>query len=165
DRLKIEVSDGEVEHEVNNEIENMKKGYSDQDFNEELKKEGITVDDLKQDTHDKLLRRIKANRALRAKQQDLPTSAAVSDPEIQRYFNEHPQDYEQVKFDIILFRVGPKSKPEAVKEVETQSRGVLKELKGGADFAAYAKKYSEDQGSADKGGAVGTVFRSELEPK
>src|SRR5579872_2328221 len=165
DREKIEISDGEVDHEVNNEIENMKKGYSDQDFSDELKKEGITVEDLKQDTHDKLLRRIKANRALRMKQQEFPTSAVVSDEAVRQYFSEHPRDYEQVKFNIILFRVSPKSKPVEVKEVETQSRNVLKELQGGADFAAYAKKYSEDQGTADKGGAVGTVFRSELEPQ
>jgi parvulin-like peptidyl-prolyl isomerase len=166
DREKIEVSDAELDREVNNQIDNMKKGFAtEQEFNDELKKEGISIDDLKQDAHDKLLRRLKANRALRVKQQEAPGTTVVTDEAAKQYFHDHPQDYEQVKFSIILFRIPPKAKPGYAQEVEKQARGLLKELKGGADFAAYAKKYSEDQGTAEKGGAVGTVYRAELEPK
>lgn len=166
DRQKVEISDGEVDHEVNNQIESMKKGApSEQEFNDALKQEGLSEDDLKQDFHDKILRRMKAQRALHMKQQELPTAATVTEEEVKAYYKAHPKDFEQVKFSIILFRVGPKSKPELVKQVETQARGILKELQTGADFAAYAKKYSEDPGSSERGGAVGTVFRSDLEPK
>jgi len=166
DRQKIEISDGEIDHEVNNEVETMKKGFAtEQDFDDGLRKENITLDDLRQEIHDKFLRRLKANRVLRMKQQELPGATNVSDGEIRAYFDKHPKDYEQVKFSIILFRIAPKARPALAKEVESQAQNVLRELQGGADFAVYAKKYSEDAGSADKGGAVGTMYRSQLEPQ
>ncbi len=166
DREKIEISDAEIDREVNNQIDNMKKNFStEQEFNDGLKKEGVTLDDVKQDAHDKILRRMKANRVLRTKQQEAPGATVVTDEAAREFFISHPEDYEQVKFNIILFRIPPKAKPGYAKEVEKQAQGLLKELKAGADFAAYAKKYSEDQGSAEKGGAVGMVYRAELEPK
>ena len=166
DREKIEIQDGDVDHQVNAELENMKKRYSsDQEFDDALKKEGITQDDLKQDIHDQLLRRIKANRILQMKQHDLPRTVFVTDAEVQGYFDEHPKDYEQVKFSIILLRVPPKSAPAYVKEVEKQAQGLLAQLKGGRISAAFAKKYSEDQSSADKGGQMDPMYRVDLNPK
>ncbi len=167
DREKIEVPDGEVDHEVSQEIENMKKRFaSEQEFNDGLKKEGITLDDLKQDAHDKLLRRLKANRVMHAKQLDLPAQAQVTEADVQQYYDQHPDEYERAKFSMILLRVPPKSKPEYAKQVEVQAQGLVKELKGGADYSATAKKYSEDQGSASNGGEIGTMARSEIaDPK
>jgi foldase protein PrsA len=166
DREKIEIQDGDVDHQINAEIENMKNRYtSEQEFEDALKKEGISQDDLKQDLHDQLLRRIKANRILQMKQHDLPRTVFVTEAEVQKYFSQHPQDYEQVKFSIILFRIPPKSTPAYVKEVQKQAQGILDQLNGGADFAAFAKKYSEDQTSADKGGEMDTMYRVDLNPK
>jgi parvulin-like peptidyl-prolyl isomerase len=166
DREKIEIQDGDVDHQINAEIENMKNRYpSEQEFEDALKKEGISQDDLKQDLHDQLLRRIKANRILQTKQHELPSTVFVTDAEVQKYFNQHPQDYEQVKFSIILFRIPAKSTAAYVKEVQKQAQGILDQLNAGADFAAFAKKYSEDQASADKGGEMDTMYRMDLNPK
>jgi parvulin-like peptidyl-prolyl isomerase len=166
DREKIEIQDGDVDHQINAELENMKNRYpSEQEFEDALKKEGISQDDLKQDLHDQLLRRIKANRILQMKQHDLPRTVFVTDAEVRGYFNQHPQDYEQVKFSIILFRIPPKSTASYVKEVGKQAQGILDQLNAGADFAAFAKKYSEDQTSADKGGEMDTMYRVDLNPK
>jgi len=166
DREKVEVSDGEVDHQVDGEIENMKKRFSsDSEFEDGLKKEGIGEDDLRAYVHDQLLRRMKANRVLQMKQHDLPGSVFVTDDEVRKYFEQHPKDYEQVKFSIILFRTPPKSKPAYVAEVEKQAKDVLASLKGGADFAVTAKKYSEDSSSAQNGGDVGTHYRVDLDPQ
>ncbi|HJT24221.1 MAG TPA: peptidylprolyl isomerase, partial [bacterium] len=166
DREKIEVSDGEVDHQVDAELENMKKRFaSDSEFQEGLKKEGISEDDLRQYIHDQLLRRLKAGRALQMKQHDLPGSVFVTDDEVQKYFQSHPKDYEQVKFSIILFHIPPKSKPAFVAEVEKQAKELLATLKAGGDFAAAAKKYSEDASSAQNGGDVGTHYRVDLDPQ
>ncbi len=167
DREKVEIQDGEIDHSVNQQLDNMKKGFtSEQEFNDSLKKEGITLDDLKQDIHDRLLRQIKANHVLRQKQQELPASAVVTDAEVRAYYDQHPGDFEQVKFAMILLRVSPLAKPEEVKQVQVQAREILKDLKAGADFAEKAKKFSEEPGSAANGGEVGTMARGEIgDPK
>jgi foldase protein PrsA len=163
DREKMELQEGEVDHEVDNQIQGMRKSFStEQEFNDSLKNEGITLDDLKQDIHDKMTRRIKAAHLMRSKQQELPSSVVVTDTDAQKYYDLHPNDYERVKFSIILLRVSPQATTKEVKQVQTQAESLLKQVKAGGDFAALAKKYSEDPGSAADGGDVGTVARTDI---
>jgi parvulin-like peptidyl-prolyl isomerase len=166
DREKMEVSDTDVEGQVNQEIEGMKRNFpSDEDFQEGLRKEGITLDDLKQDTHDRMLRRIKAGRILHYKQEELPSTAVVTDQQVADYYQKHPQDYEQAKFSIVLFNADAKASAAKRAGAEKQAQAVLADLKKGANFADEAKKYSEDSGTRDNGGEVGTVYRSDLDPE
>jgi len=163
DNEKIELQDGEVDHEVDSEIQNMKRNFpTEQAFDDSLKNEGISLDDLKQDITDKMTRRIKAARMLREKQQELPGSVIVTDTEAQDYYDQHPNDYEKAKFSIILFRVSPKASLAEVNQVQAQAGSVLKQIKAGADFAVMAKKYSEDEGSAADGGDVGMMARGDI---
>ncbi len=165
DREKIEVSDSDVDGQVNQEIEGMKRNFpTDEDFQEGLKREGITLDDLKQDTRDRMTRRIKAGRVLHTKQAELPSTAVVTDEQVADYYQKHPKDYEQAKFSIILFNADAKTSAEKRASAEKQAQAVLAELKKGGDFAAAARKYSEDAGTRDNGGEVGTVYRSDLDP-
>jgi parvulin-like peptidyl-prolyl isomerase len=167
DREKIEVEEGEIDHEVDSQIQGMKKNFpTEQEFNDSLKNEGISLDDLKQDIHEKMTRRDKAAHVLHEKQMDLPGSVFVTDTDAQNYYDQHPNDYERVKFSIILLRVSPQASPKEVKQVQTQAEGILKQVRGGTDFAVLAKKYSEDPGSAADGGDVGTVTRTDIgDPK
>lgn len=166
DREKVEVSDTDVEGQVNREIDGMKHNFpTDEEFQEGLRKEGITLDDLKQETHDRMLRRIKAGRVLHEKQSELPSGAVVTDEQVAAYYHQHPQDYEQVKFSIILFNADSTASAEKRAGAEKQAQSVLSEIKKGADFAVEAKKFSEDTGTRDNGGEVGTVYRSDLDPE
>ncbi len=167
DKEKIEVEDGEIDRAVDSQIQNMKKNFpTEQEFDDSLKGEGISLDDLKQDVRDKMTRQMKASHVLREKQTDLPQSVVVTDTDAQKYYDQHPNDYERVKFSIILLRVSPKASVKEVKQVQIQAEGVLKQVRSGADFAALAKKYSEDPGSAADGGDVGTVTRTDIgDPK
>jgi len=165
DRQKIMVTEGELDHAINQQIEGMKKNFaSEQDFLDGLDKEGITQDELRQSVRKNLSRKMKSVRALRAKQEELPQKNLVTDEQARAFYEQHSLDYEQAKFSMILFRIPPDSKPAYAKEVQAQASQVLKELRAGADFAAYAKKYSEDPGSAEKGGDVGSVYRSQMPP-
>jgi len=167
DREKMEIEDGEVDRAVDGQIQNMKKNFpTEQEFDDSLKSEGISLDDLKQDVHDKMERQIKATHVLRDKQMNLPGSVIVTDTDAQNYYEQHPNDYERVKFSIILLRVSPRASAKEVKDVQTQAEGILKQVRSGADFAALAKKDSEDPGSAADGGDVGTVTRTDIgDPK
>ncbi len=54
-----------------------------------------------------------------------------------------------------------KLREEARKQIEK----IEKELKDGGDFAELAKKYSQDAGSAEKGGSMGFVYKGMLDPQ
>ncbi len=47
-------------------------------------------------------------------------------------------------------------------DVKSLARDIMKELRGGADFATLAQKYSEDPGSAAKGGDLGWFTRGRM---
>ncbi|MEJ2110786.1 MAG: peptidylprolyl isomerase, partial [Acidobacteriota bacterium] len=55
--------------------------------------------------------------------------------------------------------VGDPAEEEAVR---AKAESVLEKLKAGGDFAALAREYSEDQGSAEQGGYLGTFPRGRM---
>jgi len=67
----------------------------------------------------------------------------VSEEDIQKYYDEHPDDFfrpDQVRVSVISLKT------------EKEALEVLEKLKMGASFAAMAKKYSTDKKSASEGG-------------
>jgi peptidyl-prolyl cis-trans isomerase D len=92
-------------------------------------------------------------------------TVTLTPQEIQRYYNDNIQQFqtpEQVRASHILLKTD--GKDEAA--VRKQAEEILKEAKApGADFAALAKKYSEDEGSKDKGGDVDYFTRGRMVPE
>src|SRR5262249_53105438 len=94
---------------------------------------------------------------------DVSARITVDEAEIQRYYSAHQDDYrtpERVKVRHILIatpKPGPDGKVDqkAVDDARAKAQDVLKQVKAGGDFAALAKKYSEDPGSKDNGGEMG----------
>ncbi|MEQ1759344.1 MAG: peptidyl-prolyl cis-trans isomerase [Vicinamibacterales bacterium] len=93
--------------------------------------------------------------ALRAK-----TTIAPAD--IQQYYNANIAQYqtpEQIRASHILLNTEGKDKA----TVRTQAEDILKQVKApGADFAALAKKYSEDEGSKVNGGDLDFFARGRM---
>jgi peptidyl-prolyl cis-trans isomerase D len=86
----------------------------------------------------------------------------VSDAEARQYYTQHLADYrvpDRVKVAHILFKTTGKT-PAEVAAIEQKARDVLNQIKGGADFAELAKKYSEDT-TASNGGELGWVVRKQ----
>ena len=84
----------------------------------------------------------------------------ITDQQAQQYYQQHLKDYavpDQVKVRHILIAVphGADAKTDAAAKAKAED--VLKQLRGGADFAALAKKYSEDPGSKEQGGELGML--------
>ena len=75
----------------------------------------------------------------------------VTPDEVKRFYDQNVDLYrtpEQVRASHILFKTA--GKDEAT--VRAQAEEVLKQVKNGGDFAALARKYSEDEGSKASGG-------------
>ncbi len=84
--------------------------------------------------------------------------------DVQRYYNDNIQQYqtpERVRARHILLNTG--GKDEAA--VRKQAEELLAKIKGGADFAALAKQYSEDPGSKEKGGDLDFFPRGQMVPE
>ncbi len=92
---------------------------------------------------------------------------AVSDAEIQAYYNAHQADYktdEEVKTRHILIaaKTGADAQTDAAAKAKAQD--VLKQLQAGGSFADLAKKYSDDPGSKDQGGELPLMATAQLDP-
>ena len=90
-----------------------------------------------------------------------------SDDEIGRYYGSHPQAFlqdEQARARHILFRLPENASAEREERVRGLARGVLDELRGGADFTAAAAEHSEDEGTAGAGGDLGFFPRGQMMP-
>ena len=99
----------------------------------------------------------------------LESTVTPSDADLQSVYNQSLDRFrspEQVKVRHILLKIDASKKDDAAKkddaQVQAKAADLLKQLKGGADFAEMAKKYSEDPGSKEKGGDVGFITRGQM---
>jgi peptidyl-prolyl cis-trans isomerase D len=87
--------------------------------------------------------------------------------QIQQYYNDHKSQYqvpEEVDSRHILISLPANATPQQVDAAKAKAESILKQLKSGANFAAMAKKYSDDPGSKDKGGELGYVQKGTMVP-
>jgi peptidyl-prolyl cis-trans isomerase D len=104
---------------------------------------------------------------------DAEGKATVTEAEVQRQYNDHLDQYrmpDRVRVRHILIRTpaaGPDGKTDAkaVDEARAKAQDVLKQVKAGGNFAELAKKYSQDPGSAEKGGELGWAQRGGFVPE
>ena len=98
------------------------------------------------------------------------SAVLVTHDDLQAYYNQHRDQYrvpEQIKVSHIWIKMplpGPDGKidDKAVAAAQARAEDLLKQLKGGAKFEDVAKKYSEDTGSANVGGSLGWIGKSQM---
>jgi len=94
----------------------------------------------------------------------LRTKITVPPADIERYYNDNIEQYttpEQVRASHVLFRT--EGKDEAA--VKAKAEDVLKQARSGADFAALAKQYSDDEANAKNGGDLDFFGRGRMVPQ
>lgn len=97
----------------------------------------------------------------------LRANTQVSDATLRAYYNSHLDDYKvenRVNVEHILFKTVGKTDAE-IAEIQKRAADVLKQAKHGANFEDLAKKYSEDDGTKDKGGALGWIVEGQTVPE
>jgi peptidyl-prolyl cis-trans isomerase D len=67
---------------------------------------------------------------------------------------------ERVRVRHILLKTVEKAK-EGIPKVEAQAEELLRQIRSGADFADAARRYSQDPGSASRGGDLGWIARGQ----
>jgi len=150
------------DEEVDQEVEKIKKQVGDQArssgqdlsnqeaYEQALKQNNITEEELRED--------IRENLPVQKVQEEVSDDAEPTDEEIQKYYEQNKESQfttpEQVCVSHILFAKDQKEKAEDVK----------KQLEDGGDFAELAKQYSQDPGSAEKGGDLGCLGKGETVP-
>jgi peptidyl-prolyl cis-trans isomerase D len=88
---------------------------------------------------------------------DLAAAQKISDDAVKKQYEAGADTYKhpaQVHARHILLLVPPSATQEAADKALTELKGIQAQLKKGASFEALAKKYSQDPGSAPKGGEL-----------
>lgn len=89
----------------------------------------------------------------------------ITQADLQDYYNNHRNDFkvpECVAASHILIAPTKKDDAQADAAAKAKAEDVLKQLKGGADFAELAKKYSDDPGSKEQGGSLGCFQKTAM---
>jgi foldase protein PrsA len=136
----VDISDADVDKK----IDEYKSKYPAGQFDSILKSQNLTMDDVRKIVRQQLT----VTKAVDA-------NVKVSDADIKAYLDKNHATLdtpEQVQAKHIL-----------VADLATANK-VEAELKGGADFAAEAKKYSTDPSSKDKGGDLGFFGKGQMVP-
>lgn len=132
--MGVKVSDQEVDTRLAALKQQYFKG-DDEKYQAELKKQGLTEESLRDQVRAKLL----SDKLYSA----ITNKVKVTDADIKAYYDSHKAQFMQ-----------PESREVQHILVKTQALAdeLYAKLRNGADFAALAKKYSQDPGSKDKGG-------------
>lgn len=91
----------------------------------------------------------------------------VPDAELRKMYEAQKDSFrvpERVHVRHILLKTTDKPAAD-VPKIQARAEELLKQLKGGADFAELAKKNSEDPGSAVKGGDLGWIVKGQTVPE
>lgn len=133
--LRVKVSEDELAQELSN----MRQGYEDeQQFYAAMKEQlGMSEEQVREDARYRLLLEKVAIHKVN-----------VTDAEIDRYLDEHREEYEPRK----QYRLA-----QILVNDEEEAESILSQLNGGADFSALARLYSLDEFSAENGGDLGWV--------
>jgi peptidyl-prolyl cis-trans isomerase C len=154
---KVTVPDAEVDGRIG---EIRKQFPNEQAFTAALAERQMTPDGLKTDIRQQML-------AMKLVDTDVKPGVNVGDKEIGEFYQKNPDKFQQpeaVHTAHILIRVPENADEAAKKKARADADKVMAELKRkGADFAALAKKFSQD-GSAVNGGDLGFVAKGQTVP-
>jgi parvulin-like peptidyl-prolyl isomerase len=144
--LGVKVTDGEVEKQLK-QIKKQYFGGSEKRYQAELKKQCVTDAEVRSD--------VGANVLSDSIYKKVTTGAKVTDTEVKAYYDSHTSVYTQPETRVVRHIL--------VKD-KTLADKLYSQLKGGADFATLAKKYSQDPGSKSQGGVL-TISRGQTVPQ
>ena len=160
----VEVTEADVEEEIAT-IKDMFQGDQKR-FEEALEKQNLSLEQFTQQTRERLL--------LDGMKAAVTADAKVTEAEVKAYYQANKSDYvqpEERETSHILIAV-PAAEGEGAPEptqadwdaARSEAEKIRGEIQNGADFAAQARKYSDDTATAESGGDLGPVTRGQMVP-
>ena len=101
-------------------------------------------------------------------QTKMASTAAIGQGELEAFYRDNLDRYktpETVDASHILIRVFPDASQKQRDEARAKAEGILDALKHGADFEEMAEQMSQDDGSAEQGGSLGSFPRGSVDAK
>ena len=159
----IEVTDADVALEVEQQIAYwLEMVDGSRERLEEYKHQNLTQirADLREEMKDRQM--------VQKMKQKLVEDIAVTPAEVRRYFSALPQDslpFVPTEVEVQIVQLTPKIEQEELNRVKDELRNYTERVnKGETRFQTLAQLYSEDPGSARRGGELGLMGRGTLDP-
>ncbi len=158
----IEVTESQVEGELDSRMQYFVNAMGSEEKLQDYFKKSIL--EIKEDLRDEIRQLLLTNQ-MRTK---ITQGISVTPSEVRNYFKGLPEDSlpyinAEVEYNQIL--IHPKSNEPAIIEVREKLLNIRERIQKGESFATLAVIYSEDPGSAIKGGDIGWLTKSELDPE
>ncbi len=158
----IEITDGQIEQEINQRLHYFIAQIGSQEAFEEFY--GKTIPEFKEEYREE----VKQLLLVQEVQRTLNTSVDVTPSEVKSYFRAIPKDsLPLINSEVTIGQI-LKIPPVSLKQklaVKENLRNLRKRILQGESFSTLAILYSEDPGSAKKGGELGLYGRGELYPE
>jgi peptidyl-prolyl cis-trans isomerase SurA len=154
DQDSITVSEDDVQKQMDSRLRVLKEQFgSDKNIETAY---GLSMTKLKSMLKDDLRKQLKIEKL---KQNKFGSGIRVSGTEVQQFYEQYKDSLPNVPETLELYQIVriPELSEEAKKIAHDKAAAILDSIKAGADFAAMAKKYSDDTASAARGGDLGKV--------
>jgi peptidyl-prolyl cis-trans isomerase SurA len=158
----LEVTNSQVDGELESRMKYFINAMgSEEKLEDYFKKSTLEIkEDLREEIREQLL-----TNKMRAK---ITEGITVTPSEVRSYYKSIPTDSlpyinAQIEFNQIL--IHPRSNEQAIISVREKLLSIRERIMNGESFATLAVIYSEDPGSAVKGGDIGWLAKAELDPE
>jgi peptidyl-prolyl cis-trans isomerase C len=131
---------------------------SEQAFTEMLSQRKLTLEQVKSDARQDMA-------ISKLIDDEIASKIAVKPEQVTDFYAKNPDQFKQgesVRASHILISVPKGADAPTKAQARTKAEEVLKEVKAGKDFAALAKQYSADPGSAANGGDLGFFQQGQM---
>lgn len=158
----IQVTESEISQGVEQYLENMISVIGSREKLEEYHKK--TISQIRADLRESYRER----QMVQGMQQKLTKDIAVSPAEVRRYFKDLPQDslpFIPTEVEVQIITQKPRIEQEEINRVKDELRDYTDRInRGESTFQTLARLYSEDPGTARRGGELDYTGRGMLDP-
>lgn len=166
-----------AQDDINKELKKVRAAYgykSDDELVKALNERDITLDELKQTIEIDLTARNLLDKNIRGK-------IKITDDQVKKFYDDNQEKFQRPEsfrvqhiyiphFSAEMVKTTPreelmKKQDKLSKEAEKRIGEIYGKIKPGTNFGKMARKYSEDEGSAEKGGDLDFMYKGVFDPE